>query len=243
MELGIGHLLALVLGIMGFYWLDNSQNGMWRDDDWLDNSQNDMWKDEEEEEEKEKQKKQKEKKKPIEQMEQEEERKLMEQKKQKRKQKKQELDASTMPVQLTTRDLVLQTLREMGCKYSEEFDGTLIHFSYQGKVFFVEAHNDCPYIYLLDPWWYEMSMDGDIEDFACMQKAVNEVNSYGKATVYYSFDEEDRTISLSSRQSILFVEEIKCIDNYLAAVLDVFFRVQQKVLTEMEKYRVRAGLV
>ncbi|MCR5157595.1 MAG: hypothetical protein K6D37_00555 [Prevotella sp.] len=223
---------------------------MWRDDDWLDNSQNDMWR--EEEEEKEKQKKQKEEKKLMEQMEQEEERRLMEQKKPRRKRKKQEPDVSAMPVdydemvELATEDLVLKTLREMGCNYTIVEDVPvirLIHFHYQGQLFFIEVTQDSPYITLSHEWWHVMSMDGDIEEFACMQKAVNDANAYGHVTVCYHFDKEDRTIGLSSRNTILFVEGIPHLDYYLEGMLKLFFRTQRDVMIDMEKYRVRAGLV
>ena len=173
-------------------------------------------------------KNQKEQQKPIEQMEQEEERKLMEQKKPRRKRKKQEPDVSAVPmvnietVKLATEDLVLKTLREMGCNYTIVEDVPvirLIHFHYQGQLFFIEVTQDSPYITLIQEWWHVMSMDGDIEDFACMQKAVNDANAYGHVTVCYRFDKEDRTIGLSSRNTILFVEDIIHLDNYLEAML------------------------
>ncbi len=197
-------------------------------------------------------KNQKEQQKPIEQMEQEEERKLMEQKKPRRKRKKQEPDVSAVPmvnietVKPATEDLVLKALREMGCHCTVEKEVPfihLIHFCYRGQIFFIQCQQDCSNITLSHLCWYEMPMDGDIEEFACMQKAVNKVNSHGRAIVYYSFDEEERTIDLSSRYTILFAEDIIHLDNYLEAMLKLFFKIQRDVMIEIEKYRVRAGLV
>ena len=138
-----------------------------------------------------------------------------------------------------TRKLVVETLKKMGCEYIEEENGTSIRFSYQGENFVVETTNEWLYIDVLDPWWYAMPMDGDIEDFARMQKAINRVNAWGHCNVFYTFNEKENMIGLHCRKTIVFVPEIRVIHRYLAATLDGFFKVQRDVLTEMERSKVR----
>ena len=89
-----------------------------------------------------------------------------------------------------TRDLVLSTLDKMRIEYSEE-DELRIRLTFQGETFMIDAHNDCLFINVYDPWWFDLPMHGDIEDFARMQKAVNLANCTGTCTVLYTYNEEE----------------------------------------------------
>ena len=80
-------------------------------------------------------------------------------------------------------------------------------------------------------------MDGDIEDFARMQKAVNLANCKGTCTVLYTYNEEEGLIGVHSRKNIIFVPQITELDKYLASVLDGFFKIQRLVLSEMDKIK------
>ena len=137
---------------------------------------------------------------------------------------------------IPTRVLVKRTLRNMGCSPVVGERGN-IFFDYQGEHFFISASNDCRCIDIYDTWWERLSMDGDIEDFARMQKAVNMVNASSSCTVLYSYDYEEREIGVHTRQKLLFIEQIPDIERYLAAMLNGFFKAQRDVKTEMEKDR------
>jgi hypothetical protein len=135
-----------------------------------------------------------------------------------------------------TRDLVLSTLDKMRIEYSEE-DELRIRLTFQGETFMIDAHNDCLFINVYDPWWFDLPMHGDIEDFARMQKAVNLANCTGTCTVLYTYNEEEGLIGVHSRKNIIFVPQITELDKYLASVFDAFFKTQRLVLAEMDKLK------
>ena len=138
--------------------------------------------------------------------------------------------------QCATRKLVFQTLKKMGCEYSEE-DELRIHLTFQGETFIIDASDDCLFINVYDPWWFDLPMNGDIEDFARMQKAVNIANCKGTCTVLYTCNDEEGLIGVPSRKNIIFVPQITELDKYLASVFDVFFKTQRLVLAEMDKLK------
>ena len=138
--------------------------------------------------------------------------------------------------QSATRDLVLSTLDKMRIEYSEE-DELRIRLTFQGETFMIDAHNDCLFINVYDPWWFDLPMHGDIEDFARMQKAVNLANCTGTCTVLYTYNEEEGLIGVHSRKNIIFVPKITELDKYLSSVFDAFFKTQRLVLAEMDKLK------
>lgn len=137
-----------------------------------------------------------------------------------------------------TRRLVLETLRKMGCAFDDE-DEEIIHFSYQGAHFAIEAVDDCLFINVHYPWLHVLPMDGDLENFAYMQKAVNMVNHHYACNVYYTFNKEENLIEVHCKKNMLFVSQIPHLEGYLASVLDSFFKTQREVVTEIEKNRIK----
>lgn len=137
-----------------------------------------------------------------------------------------------------TRMLVLETLGKMGCAFDDEDDG-IIRFSYQGAGFAIEAVDDCLFINVDYPWWHVLPMDGDLEDFAYMQKAVNMANHHYACNVFYTFNKEENLIGVHCKKNILFVPQIPNLEGYLASVLDSFFKTQREVMTEIEKNRIK----
>ena len=133
-----------------------------------------------------------------------------------------------------TRDLVLETLRGMGCAF-EEADGHSIYFDYQGERFMIEASNECLFINVYDLWWHHMLTCCDVEEFANMQKTVNRINAHANCTVLYTINQKVEEIGVHSKKNILFVRQIPDLKRYLACTLDDFFKVQRAVMTEIEK--------
>ena len=138
-----------------------------------------------------------------------------------------------------TRVLLMQTLRSIGCEPLVEENTGRIIFSYQGEQFFVTCSNESSFITVYDVWWYQISMDADIEEFARMQKAVNYVNAFANCTALYSAHEEERAFGLHLKRNIPFVVQIPDIEVYLRSMLDDFFIVQRALITEMERNKVK----
>lgn len=137
-----------------------------------------------------------------------------------------------------TRDLVIETLKELGCDY-KEVNNLRIDFVYQGEQFLIEATNDCYFINVYDLWWYQLSTHCEVEEFAAMQKAINEVNTNANCTVLYIVNQETERIGVHTRKNMLFIRQIPELTVYLTSVLDDFFKVQRAVLAEIEKCKVK----
>ena len=136
-----------------------------------------------------------------------------------------------------TRDLVLETLSEMGCEYEEDEDNK-IFFTYQGERFMIEASNNYLFINVYDIWWHRMSTYCDVEEFAYMQKAINNINAFVNCTVLYTINKEEEEIGIHSKKNMLFVRQIPDLKAYLKSTLEDFFMVQRMIMTEMEKMKV-----
>lgn len=141
----------------------------------------------------------------------------------------------------TTTELVLCTLRKIGCEPETEEQGDLrrVYFTYQGEKFAIECNDSCRFIVLYDTWWYQMSVYSDVEDIANLHKVINLANQHASVTVIHTVNQEIEEIGVHSRRNILFIPQIPEIDQYLVSVLNEFFKVQRYVVTELEKCKVR----
>ena len=142
-----------------------------------------------------------------------------------------------------TRDLVLETLREMGCEYEEGTEGEndiRIFFTYQGERFMIEADNECYFINIYDLWWHHMSTYCDVEEFSAMQKTINQINAKASCTVLYTINQEAEEIGVHSKKNMLFVRQIPGLKDYLVSVLNDFYNIRRDVLIEIEKCKVTA---
>jgi hypothetical protein len=97
---------------------------------------------------------------------------------------------------------VIQTLRELGCE-SEENEDERILFAYQGISFFIEAADDCLFIYLIWPWCYSFSKF-DVDEFARVRKVVNELNTRGAISVFYGFSDSDE-VAVHLKKHFIFM--------------------------------------
>ncbi|MBR3472315.1 MAG: hypothetical protein IKH22_07000 [Prevotella sp.] len=148
--------------------------------------------------------------------------------------KKQKADIEKSIEQGKTHQLVLYALDKLGCRY-EEGEGDRIRTVYQGETFLIDANDDCLFINVLDPWWYELPMDGHIEDFARMQKAINRVNSYCGVTILYTINNEEKVFGAHTMKNLVFIPQIPHIDRYLESVFIDCFKAKRDVLAEIEK--------
>ena len=81
-----------------------------------------------------------------------------------------------------------------------------------------------------------------MEEFACLQKALNKVNQSATCTVLYTINKEVEEIGVHSKICILFIRQIPNIEGYLVHILDDFFKVERTVLTEVERVKVAEKL-
>ena len=138
----------------------------------------------------------------------------------------------------STRDLFLETLKNIGCQYelSNEEGDDRIFFAYQGEHFFVEARNNLRFIQIYDTHWAHVALY-DVDEFTRLKKAINGANLNNPVTTVYTIDEEAKTVDVHSKSTILFIPQIPDIGDYLRLELNEFFGAHRFVENEMAKLR------
>ena len=139
--------------------------------------------------------------------------------------------------QLNTKELVIDTLKKIGCKPEEDDDGRL-HIDYQEGYFVILCSDTSTWICVDFPFWYECSTY-DIDQFSRMQKAVNEANRRGLCNVYYAVNKETETVYLHSTIFLLFVPQIPRLDDYLRAAFIDLFKSRYFVYNEIKEIELK----
>ena len=137
-----------------------------------------------------------------------------------------------------TKELANKVLREIGCTPQEMEDGR-IWFDYQGITFLMEAADDDKFVNLIWPWCYSVSKF-DIDDFARLRQAVNEMNARGTATVMYAVTDSDE-VAAHIKKSFLLVPEVPELDNYLKVIINGFFLSARSLDLEVERLRLQGS--
>ena len=132
---------------------------------------------------------------------------------------------------LHTKDLVIRTLRAIGCEPSvNEEDENRIDFQYQGGNFFIITADGYVFTYLYFIWWYDAPLD-NIDALSAIQKAVNNANCADiGCNVMYTINQEENNIGVHSRCQMLFSPEISTLEEYLRAKLQELFKVRNNVV-------------
>lgn len=139
-------------------------------------------------------------------------------------------------VKRNTRDFFLDTLSKIGCQYEIDEDDDTIIFAYQGEYFQVYARNESPFVTLYDTHWAHIELC-DIDEFARLQKAINQSNIYNSVITVYTIDEAGGNVDVHCKSVVLFIPELPNIADYLRLELGEFFRVHNSISAEMEKLR------
>ena len=139
-------------------------------------------------------------------------------------------------VKRNTRDFFLDTLSKIGCQYEIDEDDDTIIFAYQGEYFQVYARDESPFVTLYDTHWAHIELC-DIDEFARLQKAINQSNINNSVITVYTIDEAGGNVDVHCKSVVLFIPELPSIADYLRLELGEFFRVHNSIGAEMEKLR------
>ena len=139
-------------------------------------------------------------------------------------------------VKRNTRDFFLGTLTKIGCQYEIDEDNDTIIFAYQGEYFQVYARDESPFVTLYDTHWAHIELC-DIDEFARLQKAINQSNINNSVITVYTIDEAGGNVDVHCKSVVLFIPELPSIADYLRLELGEFFRVHNSIGAEMEKLR------
>ena len=143
---------------------------------------------------------------------------------------------TNMEETISTTQLALNTIEKIGSEpqYTEE---GRIQFEYQGVIFLMEAVNDCAFVNLIWPWCHSFSKY-DIDEFARVQKVINDINGRGTASVFYGITDSD-DVAVHIKKHFLLVSQIPDLEDYLKLMLDSFFRTARTMEIEIEKCRMQ----
>ena len=139
-------------------------------------------------------------------------------------------------VMRNARDFFLDILSKIGCQYEIDEDNDNIIFAYQGEYFQVYARDESPFVTLYDTHWAHIELC-DIDEFAWLQKAINQSNISNSVITVYTIDEAGGNVDVHCKSVVLFIPELPSIADYLRLELGEFFRVHNSISAEMEKLR------
>lgn len=151
--------------------------------------------------------------------------------------KNNEVNVSYMEETISTRELALNTIVNIGSIPQYNEDGR-IQFEYQGIVFYMETSEEFLFVKLVWPWCYRCSLL-DVEDFARVRKAINEVNWFGRCALsYYPIPESDEA-AIFIQKEFLLIPQIPQLDNYVKSIINTFFGAARTLELEIEKCRMQ----
>ena len=136
-----------------------------------------------------------------------------------------------------TKDLCIELLKQLNCEVTvlEENENRL-YFEYQGEHFIIDATNESFFINIWNPGWYVVPLD-DLEQMSNVRKAVNTINNYSGTTIVYYIEEEGQKFILHSKRQCILPKDLPHVKEYLRALLDDFFAVQNKLREEIVPLR------
>lgn len=150
--------------------------------------------------------------------------------------KNKEENVNYMEEAISTRQLALKTIENIGSKPQFTEDGR-IQFEYQGIDFLMEADDDCKFVNLIWPWCHSFSKF-DIDEFARVRQVVNEINTRLSHSVFYTVTDSDE-VALHIKTHFLLVPQIPEVEVFLRVILNNFFRTARTLDLEIERCRMQ----
>lgn len=148
-----------------------------------------------------------------------------------------QIEEKRMEETISTRQLALRTIENIGSKpeYTEE---GRIQFKYQGVIFLMETSEESVFVKLVWPWCYSCSLH-DVENFARVRKAMNEVNRFGRCVMSYYPVPESCEASVFIQKEFLLIPQIPQLDDYLKSIINILFGAARTLELEIEKCRMQ----
>lgn len=119
------------------------------------------------------------------------------------------------------RNLVIKTLKEIGCHRPEIVQENRICFKYQDEIFCIDVKDRVAFITIRHIWWGSLPLDDP--DINILKEAINQTNFEGRITLSYFIDNEKKKLGISSNHYLPFIHEMPSIQEYLRSNLEFFF--------------------
>ena len=134
---------------------------------------------------------------------------------------------------MKTRQNVIQTLKDMNC--SPEEDDGLIHFTFQGLHFLIEAEDEYKNIKIICPWWSGIDMND--KDVPLLKEAINECNLICIVPIVYTINKDNNQMGIHCKYNLNFQEVNGDYENLLGAYLSSFFNSQREFENILNRMR------
>lgn len=138
-----------------------------------------------------------------------------------------------LQVKPSTEELVISTLKKMGCNPEKNEDGN-IGFMYQGDDFYLSLQEDVPFVMIWYPWWGTINTDNPVLPY--LKEIINAVNiSSFITTVFMAENEGDKEIGIHSHCHTFFTESALEPEEHLKLILDSFFDTRNAIKENIDK--------
>lgn len=138
--------------------------------------------------------------------------------------------------EMTNKELLVVTLRDLGCQPTSEEDGS-VSFGFQGERFNATPNGNFMRIWDL-PYLTINVLDTRLP---IMMEAINKVNYlFGPVVVLGSPDENGERV-IASRYDILFTSDIPKPEMYIESILMAFFNSKHELIKEFEELTGNTG--
>lgn len=141
---------------------------------------------------------------------------------------------------MTTLEMIEAICKALGCPF-ERGDDDVIDITFQGEDFRIHPQGDSRYVNIIRSSWAEVNLD-EVDEVACLQRTINEVNTYSPIVAVYTIDNEDNTIVLHFRRFAVITPEMPALEEYFKSLLTPFFSTERDFVEEFHNMKKEMGL-
>ena len=143
-------------------------------------------------------------------------------------------------VDMSTLDMIEAICKALGCPFERD-EENFADFTFQGEDFRIQALHGTRYFNIMRVSWAEASLD-DVDQVACLQRTINEVNMYAACVVVYTIDTEANVMHLHFRRHAVITPEMPAVEEYFKSLLMPFFSVEHDFVNEFQNMKKEMGL-
>ena len=143
-------------------------------------------------------------------------------------------------VDMSTLDMIEAICKALGCPFERD-EENFADFTFQGEDFRIQTLHGTRYFNIMRVSWAEASLD-DVDQVACLQRTINEVNMYAACVVVYTIDTEANVMHLHFRRHAVITPEMPAVEEYFKSLLMPFFSVEHDFVNEFQNMKKEMGL-
>lgn len=143
-------------------------------------------------------------------------------------------------VDMSTLDMIEAICKALGCPFERD-EENFADFTFQGEDFRIQTLHGTRYFNIMRVSWAEASLD-DIDQVACLQRTINEVNMYAACVVVYTIDIDANVMHLHFRRHAVITPEMPAVEDYFKSLLMPFFSLEHDFVNEFQNMKKEMGL-